>query len=1093
MYRIKNLHTLSISDEAPTHDIMVKQQKLEDKNVKLMCRSEDTEKFKAQVDNLQTSKITFAMDNADEGATLAIPRFVSSEAQTLGVVTTTGEVVRVANGSNSNVLSPKNMDVPSTMVMHRNMVNYNGTMFENNPENNGININSYLPGPSKSTQLPNGEKLKICKLISTTIDNNTYYIPSYQSEVTDIAGPKTVEVGFVQSVVQIVKSSSFQLPDPDKFIDSILDLRIPRPFSYTNINVKICAIDENKDRYVKVKVMIPANAPPRGWCVKMSTVPSDSDILQGPSIIKSNEQKEYWVKVDKGKDMSSPLGFSDMAVDSKENYEFKVCGLDKDFIHGDNAGLYEWASKSSACGVYDCVAVNSHAVVTEEERPNIGIYSSCMNFSAGRQEICLYPFASRFHKGSSYCYLNLRSVATNLTFKGSGSVGVNLLWSKNNENEMIPEYALSDSTAIDSSSVTWKSLTNGTTKQENIGYSSGALVISTRYILIRVKPGEGQSRYLPELQPLEIGGQLEVSLIDPAATAYHEIAKHKATTTVRLCRSLWRYDRWVPNVPGKFKERLFFGEDDDWFLPEDRPHLRKSFDDKILEYPRITEIDFDPTKIGDKWTFDYGSIVNVPTRLGDFENNLGFIDSIDWTNFDQTQIDWSLYDQSLFDWSKMPDEYRGQDGAPGSQGPAGPGGVNGLSAYELWLNDGNMGKSIADWIASITGGMGPPGPQGPSGGTGPQGPGGGTGPGGQNGLSAYELWLLDGNVGEFGDWMEFLRGNTGPQGPQGPGGGTGPGGLSAYELWLQDGNVGEFGDWIEFLKGIPGPRGFDGVGGADGPIGPGGLSAYELALQEGEFAGTVTEWFLHIKGPNGPEGPQGPIGASGGTGPQGPGGTNGLSAYELWLQSGNTGDIGDWFSDIKGDTGPQGPIGTTGAVGLQGVSGSVGAPGPQGPGGGTGPQGPSGTNGLSAYELWQDAGNTGDIGDWFSDIKGDTGPQGPIGTTGAVGLQGVSGSVGAPGPQGPGGGTGPQGPSGTNGLSAYELWLQNGKTGDIGDWLNDIKGDTGPQGLIGATGPTGPTGDQGLPGLTPDLSGIESRIINLEIGRNGDGLNEIIP
>ena len=59
-------------------------------------------------------------------------------------------------------------------------------------------------------------------------------------------------------------------------------------------------------------------------------------------------------------------------------------------------------------------------------------------------------------------------------------------------------------------------------------------------------------------------------------------------------------------------------------------------------------------------------------------------------------------------------------------------------------------------------------------GTGPQGPAGADGDDGNDGLSAYEIWLNEGNVGTEADFIASLQGDAGPQGPQGDPGPAGP-------------------------------------------------------------------------------------------------------------------------------------------------------------------------------------------------------------------------------------------------------------------------------------------------------------------------------
>jgi hypothetical protein len=196
------------------------------------------------------------------------------------------------------------------------------------------------------------------------------------------------------------------------------------------------------------------------------------------------------------------------------------------------------------------------------------------------------------------------------------------------------------------------------------------------------------------------------------------------------------------------------------------------------------------------------------------------------------------------------------------------------------------------------------GPQGPQGEQGPQGV---AGANGQDGLSAYEVWLAEGNTGTEAD---FLAGITGPQGPQG----------------------------VPGEQGIQGPVGPQGEPGAQGPAGANGqdgLSAYEIWLAEGN-TGTEADFLAGITGPQGVQGEQGiqgiqgPVGPQGEPGVQGPAGSNGqdgLSAFEIWLAEGNTGTEVDFLTGI---TGPQGPQGIQGEQGIQGVQGPAGPQGPAG-------------------------------------------------------------------------------------------------------------------------------------------------------------------
>lgn len=110
---------------------------------------------------------------------------------------------------------------------------------------------------------------------------------------------------------------------------------------------------------------------------------------------------------------------------------------------------------------------------------------------------------------------------------------------------------------------------------------------------------------------------------------------------------------------------------------------------------------------------------------------------------------------------------QGLQGAPGEAGPQGP---QGLSAYQVWLaQEGNTGKTEADYFAAIKGDKGDKGETGatgPAGPAGPQGETGATGPQGPQGEKGDK-----GNKGDKGD-----PGAAGPRGPQGDKGDPGPAG-----------------------------------------------------------------------------------------------------------------------------------------------------------------------------------------------------------------------------------------------------------------------------------------------------------------------------
>lgn len=123
---------------------------------------------------------------------------------------------------------------------------------------------------------------------------------------------------------------------------------------------------------------------------------------------------------------------------------------------------------------------------------------------------------------------------------------------------------------------------------------------------------------------------------------------------------------------------------------------------------------------------------------------------------------------------------------PGGQGPQGPKGEDGIDGH-----DGAPGPQ---------GPVGPVGPQGPAGEPGPQGPQGLQGPVGETGPR--------GPAGETGpQGPAGIQGEVGQVGPQGPAGETGPQGAagqdgkSAYQIWLDQGNTGSETDFLNSLHG----------------------------------------------------------------------------------------------------------------------------------------------------------------------------------------------------------------------------------------------------------------------------------------------------
>lgn len=144
----------------------------------------------------------------------------------------------------------------------------------------------------------------------------------------------------------------------------------------------------------------------------------------------------------------------------------------------------------------------------------------------------------------------------------------------------------------------------------------------------------------------------------------------------------------------------------------------------------------------------------------------------------------------------------GATGIQGEKGDKGDKGDQGDSAYQVWLKiEGNEGKTIDDYLTTITG---PQGEQGVQGEQGIQGIQGEKGDKGDQGDSAYQVWLDQGNEGTEAQFIASLKGDQGEIGPQGPTGLTGNDGKSAYQLWIDAGNEGTEQDFLDSLKGEKG-------------------------------------------------------------------------------------------------------------------------------------------------------------------------------------------------------------------------------------------------------------------------------------------------
>ena len=453
----------------------------------------------------------------------------------------------------------------------------------------------------------------------------------------------------------------------------------------------------------------------------------------------------------------------------------------------------------------------------------------------------------------------------------------------------------------------------------------------------------------------------------------------------------------------------------------------------------------------------------------------------------------------VFDNPNTPGDHSGADWhkighVQGPQGQTGQAGQDGLSAFEVWKHqESKPHASEADFIGAIKGDKG------------------------DKGLSAYEVWKKTNTGKSEVEYLASLKGDKGAdafiqntdtvanilqktktpghiwiandtgtdefghpvhpgdgltvhnhkwasigqiRGPQGIKGQDGLNGLTAREIYNQAHPLTKAATDAEFIHKIVGPQGIT------------GLSAFEvwknLPTQKGKKL-TEADFLIAIKGPTGPQGQKGPSVmdtwiAQGQpdtsfvafqkafTGPIGPSGKDstiagpkGKNSYELWEQTtaNNGKTLNEFFESYRG---PQGRPGKNGAgISLKGqapIADIYNKPK------GVGDLWISTTAGKDQYN------KVVNIGDGIVFDGSNWGTVGPI--RGPMGLQGS---------------TGPQG------LSAYQVWKQQGGSGDVTAYLTSLKV-KGDQGIAGVQGQNGLNGV----GVVPVSSDTELSAIPAIIG-----------
>ncbi len=280
---------------------------------------------------------------------------------------------------------------------------------------------------------------------------------------------------------------------------------------------------------------------------------------------------------------------------------------------------------------------------------------------------------------------------------------------------------------------------------------------------------------------------------------------------------------------------------------------------------------------------------------------------------------------------------------------------DGDSAHDVWLGQGNVGTE-QDFLDSLKGSDGNSAYQTwlDLGNTGTE----------QNfldtlkgnsGETAYELWLDQGNTGSEAEFINSLKGDTG---------------YSAYQIWLAQGNVGTIDDYLESLKGERGSQGLAGERGDPFKI----VKSYDSLLEmEADFSGSdvQTYEFVIISTPNtnDPDNsklymkePLSWAYITDLSDAVGIAGQDGKSAYEIATETGFVGSAQDWLDSLNGGDGINGisayeewVVAGNNGTKEEFLESLVGA---------------AGANGESAYDLWVDQGNVGTETDFIESLQG---------------------------------------------------------------------------------------------------------------------------
>ena len=186
---------------------------------------------------------------------------------------------------------------------------------------------------------------------------------------------------------------------------------------------------------------------------------------------------------------------------------------------------------------------------------------------------------------------------------------------------------------------------------------------------------------------------------------------------------------------------------------------------------------------------------------------------------------------------------------------------------------------------------------------------------------------VDDFIKQFSDLSQQLKQEVADAVSDGLKGDTGADGLSAYQIAVINGYQGSQTDWLASLIGPKGDTGEKGNPGKDFKIVKTFPSIAEMngtGFSDGDFTmiasdvndpddGKLYVWngtsFTYIADLSGSQGIKGETGKTGDTGEKGEPGEQGLSAYQVAVNAGFSGSVDQWLASLvgaKGDTGEKG-------------------------------------------------------------------------------------------------------------------------------------------------------------------------------------------